>query len=180
MLKLKSLSIASASAALIVSGMVQTAKAANFNPAPIYQDFGSYSTTISENNDLTDIYFPKPKDSQTGNNSFPVALLLQGANVDKSSYSEYASIVARYGFVVVVPNRKRTVELIGSTGLFAETSQVQNVLAQVETEKSKPNSPIKGIVDTDKLALLGHSSGGYVGLSAIANLCLPGVCEGFF
>lgn len=180
MLKLKQLSIASASAALIVSCTSQTPTAANFNPAPTYQDFGKYSTTISENNDLTDIYFPKSKDSQTGNNSFPVALLLQGANVDKSSYSEYASIVARYGFVVVVPNRKRTVGLIGSTGLFAVTSQVENVLAQVETEKSKPNSPIKGIVDTDKLALLGHSLGGYVGLSAIANLCLPGVCEGSF
>lgn len=179
-MKLKALSVASASAALIVSGTVQTAKAANFNPAPIYEDFGKYSTTISENNDLADIYFPKPKDSQTGNNSFPVALLLQGANVDKSSYSEYASIVARYGFVVVVPNRKRTIQLIDSTGLFAETSQVENVLAQLETEKSKLNSPIKSIVDTDKLALLGHSLGGYVGLSAIANLCLPGVCEGSF
>ena len=105
---------------------------------------------------------------------------MQGANVDKSSYSEYASIVARYGFVVVVPNRKRTVQLIDSTGLFTETSQVENILAQIETEKSNPNSPIKSIVDTDKLALLGHSWGGAVGLSAIANLCLPGVCEGSF
>ncbi|MBV6623317.1 MAG: alpha/beta hydrolase [Rivularia sp. (in: Bacteria)] len=180
MTKLKALSVASASAALVLSSTVQTAKAANFNPAPIYQDFGSYSTIISRNNDLADIYFPKPKDSQTENNSFPVALLLQGANVDKSSYSKYASIVARYGFVVVVPNRKRTISQFGRTGLFAETSQIDNVLAQIKAEDLLPNSPIKGIVNTDKLALLGHSFGGAVGLSAIANTCIPLICEGSF
>lgn len=85
MRKLKALSIVSASAALVVSCTIQTAIAASFNPKPIYQDFGKYSTTISGNNDLTDIYFPKTKNSNSKNNSFPVALLLQGANVDKSS-----------------------------------------------------------------------------------------------
>ncbi|BAY85017.1 hypothetical protein NIES267_45150 [Calothrix parasitica NIES-267] len=160
MAKLQALSTASAIAVLVIPSTMQTATAASFNPAPVYQDFGKYSTTISKNNDLADIYFPKTKNSDSKNNSFPVALLLQGANVDKSSYSQYASIVARYGFVVVVPNRKRKVERIGSTGLFTDTSQVENILAQIETEKSKTNSPIKGIVDTDKLALLGHSLGG--------------------
>lgn len=179
MTKLKVLSIASASAALIISSTAQTVKAA-FNPAPIYQDFDSYSTTISGNNDLADIYFPKTKDLTTGKNSFPVALLLQGANVDKSSYSKYASIVARYGFVVVVPNREREIPQLGGRGLFAETSQIDDVLKQVNTEKSNPNSPIKGIVNTDKLGLLGHSFGGAVGLSAIANTCLPVICEGSF
>ncbi|MGB6298888.1 MAG: alpha/beta hydrolase [Rivularia sp. (in: cyanobacteria)] len=180
MAKLKSLSIASASAALIISGTVQTAKAANFNPAPIYQDFGKYSTTISGNNDLADIYFPKPKDLKTGNNSFPVALLLQGANVDKSSYSEYASIVARYGFVVVVPQHPRTLPQFGFNGLLPETSQINDVLEQIQIENSTA-SPVNGIVNTEKLALLGHSAGGAVGLSAIANICVqPILCEGSF
>ncbi|MEL7243259.1 MAG: alpha/beta hydrolase [Cyanobacteria bacterium J06573_2] len=180
MVRLQLLSIASVSAALIVSCTEQIPTASNFNPEPIYQDFGKYSTTISEDNDLTDIYYPQTKNSNPKNNYFPVALLLQGANVDKSSYSQYASIVARYGFIVVVPNRKRTIQKFNQTGLFAETSQVENILTQLETEKSKPNSPIKDIVDTDKLALLGHSLGGYIGLSAIANICLPAVCEGSF
>lgn len=180
MTKLKALSIACASAALIVSGMTQRAKAANFNPAPIYQDFGSYSTTISGNNDLADIYFPKLRDSNNGKNSFPVALLLQGANVDKSSYSEYASIVARYGFVVVVPNREREIAGFAGKGLFAETSQIEDILGQIKVENTNPTSPIKGIVDTDKLALLGHSFGGGVGLSAIANTCIPRFCQNSF
>ncbi|MEO1431036.1 MAG: alpha/beta hydrolase [Cyanobacteria bacterium J06633_8] len=180
MLKLKPLSVALASAALIVSCRKQTPTATNFNSAPIYQDFGKYSTTISGNNDSADIYFPKTKNLNSNNNSFPVALLLQGANVDKSSYSKYASIVARYGFVVVVPNRKRTIRQSSPPGLFAETSQIDNVLAQIKTEDLLPNSPIKGIVNTDKLALLGHSFGGAVGLSAIANTCIPLICQGSF
>ncbi len=181
MTKLKALSIASASAALIVSGTVQTAKAANFNPAPIYQDFGSYSTTISGNNDLADIYFPKPKNLTTSKNSFPVALLLQGANVDKSSYSEYASIVARYGFVVVVPNHPKSLPQFGFNGLLPETSQINDVLAQIKIENSNSASPVNSIVNTEKLGLLGHSAGGAVGLSAIANLCVqPVLCEGSF
>ncbi|MGB3653842.1 MAG: alpha/beta hydrolase [Rivularia sp. (in: cyanobacteria)] len=179
MTKLKALSIASASAVLIVSGTVQTVKAANFNPAPIYQDVGSYSTTIS-GNDLADIYFPKPKVT-TGKNSFPVALLLQGANVEKSSYSEYASIVARYGFVVVVPNHPRALPQFGFNGLLPETSQINDVLAQIKIENSNSASPINGIVNTEKLGLLGHSAGGAVGLSAIANICVqPILCEGSF
>ncbi|MCJ8283119.1 MAG: alpha/beta hydrolase [Rivularia sp. ALOHA_DT_140] len=176
-----SLSIAFASAALLISGTVQTAKAANFNPAPTYQDFGKYSTTISENNNLADIYFPRTKNSNPNNNSFPVALLLQGANVDKSSYSEYASIVARYGFVVVVPNNPRSLPQFGFNGLLPETSQINNVLTQVKIENSNSASPLNGIVDTEKLALLGHSAGGAVGLSAIANICIqPILCEGSF
>ncbi|MEM6751585.1 MAG: alpha/beta hydrolase [Cyanobacteria bacterium P01_C01_bin.38] len=175
------LSIASASAALIVSSTVHTAKAANFNPAPIYQDFGKYSTTISGNNDLADIYFPETKNSNSNNNSFPVALLLQGANVDKSSYSEYASIVARYGFVVVVPSHPRNLPQFGFNGLLPETSQINDVLEQIKTENSDSASPVNGIVNTEKLALLGHSAGGAVGLSAIANLCIqPILCEGSF
>ncbi|WP_322745592.1 alpha/beta hydrolase family protein [Plectonema radiosum] len=179
--KLKALSITSASTALIFWSTAQTVKAANFNPAPIYQDVGTYSTTISGNNNKTDIYFPKPRDLNSGNYSFPIALLLQGANVDKSSYSEYASIVARYGFVVVVPNHPRSLPQFGFNGLLPETSQINDVLAQVKSENANSTSPINGVVNTDKLALLGHSAGGAVGLSAIANLCIqPILCEGSF
>lgn len=48
----------------------------------------------------------------------------------------------------------------------------------MSAENSNPASPIAGIVDTDKLALLGHSQGGAVGLSAIANICQPILCDG--
>lgn len=181
MATLKALSVAAVGVALIVGGTAKTAAAATFSDAPIFNDVASYSTTISANNDLADIYFPNPSNLKTRNYSFPVALLLQGANVDKSDYSEYASIVARYGFVVVVPNHPRSLPQFGFTGLLPETSQINAVLAQMEAENSNPASPVAGVINTQKLGLLGHSAGGAVGLSAIANLCLsPIQCEGSF
>ncbi|HEY9297595.1 MAG TPA: alpha/beta hydrolase [Phormidium sp.] len=179
MTTLKVLSIASAGAVFIVAGIAETA-AAKFSDAPLFNDVGSYSTTISANNDLADIYFPNPSNLKTGNYSFPIALLLQGANVDKSNYTNFASTVASYGFVVVVPNHQKSLPQFGFTGILPETSQLNAVLAQMVKENSNSTSPVAGVINTQKLALLGHSQGGAVGLSAIANLCLPILCEGSF
>jgi dienelactone hydrolase len=176
---LKAFSLVSVGIALIVSGTEKTATAATFNDAPLFKDVASYTTTISANNNLADIYFPNPKNLKTGKYSFPIALLLQGALVDKSNYSNYASIVASYGFIVVVPNSERLVPKFGKV-LAPQTSQVNAVLTQMLVENSNPTSPVRGIVNTQKLGLLGHSLGGSAGLSAIANLCVPIVCEGSF
>ncbi|MEG3872144.1 alpha/beta hydrolase [Microcoleus sp. Z1_B5] len=102
-------------------------------------------------------------------------LLLQGALVDKSFYSDYASHVARYGFVVVVPNHLRPSPFNPTSppNLASETSQIGAVLSQMAIENTKPTSPIASVIDTQRLGLLGHSFGGAVGLSVIANKCLP-------
>ncbi|MCX7592871.1 MAG: alpha/beta hydrolase [Fischerella sp.] len=176
---LKALSVASVSTALIVWSMGEIARATTDSPAPLFKEVDSYSTTISANNDMADIYFPKPSGIKTGKHSFPIALFLQGANVDKSNYSNFARTVASYGFVVVVPNHQKNIPQVG-TGLFADTSQIDAVLTQMKAENANPNSPVAGIVNTRKLGLLGHSQGAAVGLSAIANLCLPFLCEGSF
>ncbi|NEU71352.1 alpha/beta hydrolase [Hassallia byssoidea VB512170] len=176
---LKAFSVVSVGVALIVWGTEKTATAATFNDAPLFDDVASYTTTISGNNNLADIYFPNPKDLKTGKYSFPIALLLQGGLVDKSNYSNYASIVAKYGFIVVVPNNKRLLRQFGRA-LAPQTSQVNAVLTQMLVENSNPTSPVRGIVNTQKLGLLGHSLGGAVGLSAITNLCVPTGCEGSF
>ncbi|MDF5729316.1 MAG: alpha/beta hydrolase [Rhizonema sp. PD38] len=147
-----------------------------FNPSPIFTNVRSYTTNISITNSVADIYFPNPSNLKTDNYSFPVTLLLQGANVDKSDYSNYASKVARYGFVVVVPNNARALPSLGR-GFFPQTEQINAVLAQMRTENSNSNSPVAGIVNTQKLGLLGHSFGGGVGLSAIADVCLPRFCS---
>jgi dienelactone hydrolase len=175
---LDSKSIASIFTTTLLTFSIGEATAATFNPNPLFKNFDRYETVISTNNDPADIYFPNPSDLDKGNYSFPVALLLQGALVDKSFYSEYASLIARYGFIVVVPNQERTVA--GFTELLVDTSQIDAVLSQTAQENNNSNSPIKGIVDTEKLGLLGHSFGGAVGLSAIANRCLFPFCEGSF
>jgi dienelactone hydrolase len=172
-LSAKSLAIICAIAALAVT-FSGKAYAATIDYSPQFKEADRYSTTISANNDLADIYYPKPSNLQSGKYSFPIALLLQGALVDKSFYSDYASLVARYGFVVVVPNHLRPLPINPTSppSLLSETSQIGAVLSQMAIENTNPTSPIASVVDTQRLGLLGHSFGGAVGLSAIANKCL--------
>ncbi|KYC39942.1 hypothetical protein WA1_28675 [Scytonema hofmannii PCC 7110] len=181
MTSLKTLSVASTFLVIAVLSIGKTVTATAFNPAPLFKDVANYKTKISGSDRLADIYFPNPKDLKTGNYSFPIVILLQGALVDKSNYSNYASIVARYGFVVVVPNSERLLPSRGQS-LAPETSDITDVLKHMVAENSNSASPVFAIVNTQKLALLGHSFGGAVGLSAIANLCLESLsfCKGSF
>ena len=169
----KCLSIICASAAIAIAvGGKNSAE--NIDYSPHFKEVGRYSTRISSNNDLADIYYPKTSDISAKSYSFPIVLLLQGALVDKSFYSDYASLVARYGFIVVVPNHFRPSPINNNLppSLLSETSQIAAVLSQMAIENTNPASPVVGVVDTQRLGLLGHSFGGAVGLSAIANQCL--------
>lgn len=165
----------------IALGMELPADAATFNPNPLFDSVASYSTTISRSEggaDAADIYYPVLSDPVADENSLPIALFLQGALVDKSDYSNFASHVARYGFVVVVPNHVRTaISPMGSvTGFIAEQKQVDDVLTYMVAEDSNPSSPVAGRLDSNTLVLLGHSFGGAVGLAAIQDACFPVFC----
>ena len=152
---------------------------ATVNYSPQFDRASSYSSIISGNNDLADIYYPDLTDINSGKYSFPIVLFLQGALVDKSFYSDYASLVARYGFIVAVPNHYRPFPTNPNSppSLLAETSQVGALVSQMAIENTRPESPIAGAVDTQKLGLMGHSFGAAVGLSVIANQCLNFLCS---
>ncbi|MEG4397174.1 hypothetical protein QUB30_32910 [Microcoleus sp. BROC3] len=111
------------------------------------------------------MYYPKSSALNSGTYCFQIALLLQGALLDKSFYSDYASLVARYGLVVVVPNNLRPSPFNPTSppNLVSQTSQIAPVLSQMAIENTKPTSPIAFVVDTQRLGLLGHSFGGAVG-----------------
>lgn len=156
--------------------------ASTFNPDPIYDEAMSYTTDIPTTVtglDAADIYFPVTNDPTK---TFPIALMLQGALVDKGDYSNFATLVARYGFTVVVPNHERT--LFGPTGpvtgLFPDVELVNDVLDFMEDENISDSSPLQGQIDTTKMSLLGHSFGGAVGLTAIEGICFPVLCSTSF
>jgi len=142
--------------------------------APLFASSASYAITVSGSNDPADVYYPTPPDLATGGYAFPVVLLLQGAKVDKQHYSKVAGLIARYGFVVVVPNHQSLM------GMFMELSVIPAVLAQMKTEAASATSPVAGAVDTGKLGLVGHSYGGVVGLYAIQEICQIPFCFGAF
>jgi predicted dienelactone hydrolase len=144
---------------------------------PLFDQAGSYEITIAGAEDPATMYYPDPPDLGTGSYDFPVALLLQGANVERGYYSQFAERVARYGFVVVVPDHETTG--MRGTGLYAEPQQTNEVLDQMVTE-DQGSGPVAGAIDTDTLVLLGHSYGGVAGLYAIQEQCDFPFCSGSF
>ncbi|MGG6265607.1 alpha/beta hydrolase family protein [Leptolyngbya sp. AN03gr2] len=155
---------------------------------PLFQQVDRSTITIASQtpkqsaatSDPADVYFPRTPDLTK---KIPIVLLLQGALVDKSAYSNFATEIARSGFIVVVPNHTRSLSAPNGqtvTGLAAEQQQVNDVLKQMIAENANPQSRLANRIDTTKLGLLGHSLGGYVGLGAIQNQCFPGVCTGTF
>jgi fermentation-respiration switch protein FrsA (DUF1100 family) len=65
-------------------------------------------------------------------------------------------------------------------GLYAQQSELAEAIAHMTTESSRPGSPVLGVVDTSKLALLGHSYGGACGMNAIREVCQPPFCYGTY
>ncbi len=152
--------------------------ASTFSTEPIYQTILNYETQIPATSSLmgvdsTDIYYPQSSDPSA---TFPIALMLQGALVDKADYSSFASQVASYGFLVVVPNHLRAISRDFPPGLFPVQELVNKVLTFIKEENIKNGSPIEGKIDVDKMGLLGHSFGGVVGLGAIQGDCFPLIC----
>ena len=164
---------------ILVIGVLMVLDAAesrtnSFNSEPIYETTMNYTTIIPVTGspmqmDLTDIYYPKSSDSDA---TFPLALILQGAEVDKGDYSNFAARVASYGFVVAVPNHRRNFP----PGLFPVQELTNDVLGFMKVENMSPTSPLLGKIDVTQMGLLGHSFGGAVGLGAIQNDCFPILC----
>ncbi|MGC4956009.1 alpha/beta hydrolase family protein [Actinomadura citrea] len=155
---------AAAAAFALVTAVLPTSWAAADEDSPV-----AFATTV--NGDPADVYAPAASDVSA---ALPVALLLQGANVGRSAYSAYARAVAGYGFVVVVPDHRRTI--YGQSGLFPEEAQASWTLSWARGEDTRAASPLKGRIDTGSLVLLGHSFGGAAGLALTTGACAPPFC----
>lgn len=170
--------------AFVTVGIQLPIAAQAFSPAPLFDRANQFSVTIPRTGggvDPADIYYPVLPASS--HEQLPIALLFQGALVDKADYANFANIVARYGFAVVVPNHTRTLfnPVTGPIpGLFPEQQQTNDVLNYLAIENATSASPIAGQLDTDTLVLLGHSFGGAVGLATVLDDCVPILCTGTF
>lgn len=168
----------------LVVGLAAPAAAAGPVTAPrAYAGVGlpvaTYAVTLPSG-DPADVYHPDVPAALRPvlPDAFPVVALLQGANVDKSRYGAVSRTLARQGFVVVVPNHLRPLGGPLPPGLFTSQTVIPNVLAAAATEDGRPGSPVRGIVDTDRLGVVGHSFGGAVALFAAADVCEPPLCDG--
>jgi predicted dienelactone hydrolase len=164
-------SLLAVAAALATAAVLPAAPAQASEPAN--GSLHVYSSTVGA--DAADIYYvQKPAGTK-----LPFVLLLQGGNVDKANYAKYAKLLSSHGFVVIVPNHPRTV-FPGTSGLYAEQSQVNAAVAWAAAENVRTGSPINGKIATDTMALTGHSFGGAAGLYAVEGTCQVPFCFGFY
>ena len=176
--------LAVASAALgscLVMGLTVAAAPAAAAPpaADLSLPVATYAVTLPSG-DPADVYHPRVPAGLRPvlADAFPVVAVLQGANVDKSRYGAVSRVLAGQGFVVVVPNHLRPPGGPLPPGLFTSQTVVPNVLAAITAEDDRAGSPVAGIVDTDRLGVVGHSFGGAVALFAAADVCEPPLCDG--
>ena len=140
----------------------------------------SYPLVIESSGDEADVYYPNRKRHPAWRryspaDLYPVVLMMQGANVDKEYYSILATGVARQGFIVVVPNQRNRV--FGGTFRYSEVHTIDEVLEQMRLEDASPDSPVYGIADTNRFAIMGHSFGGAATMFAVEELCSIPFCD---
>lgn len=144
-------------------------------PQPDFADVDTITIIFGSNNDQTDMYYPASIDNAT---KLPMALLLQGGRCGKQYYSMFAREVAKYGFIVAVPNHYHAFKLgpMDTDGLFSEATQMQEYIDYMKEQNDNSSSPFYQKVDTGKLMILGHSFGAACAIYAIQNNCIVPFC----
>jgi len=118
-----------------------------------------------------DLYIPvAPKDKKMF-----IAIYMQGGKVAKEHYSNHSKILSSYGIIVAVPKNDKTLEGANMT----ENKVFNAVWDYLKAENSNQVSPLYGIVDSSKVAVMGHSNGGMAALGIIQNKCEMPTCGMF-
>lgn len=122
---------------------------------------------------MADVYYPVVDPGVSV--GLPVALFMQGGNVDKQYYEGIASQVAAYGWIVVVPNHED--DIMGITGLFSKGDQITDILAWSARERMDGASVVGPLIDEERLALIGHSHGAATASVVVQEECGFPFCD---
>lgn len=129
--------------------------------------------TTTLGSDPADVYVPEV----AAGVRLPLALMLQGAKVGREHLRVFAGEVAKWGFVVLVPDHRRS--FFGQNDLFAEQQEVTAAAAWAKAQ-AQQGAGAGAAIDASKLVLLGHSFGGVTGLNAIQGGCAFPLCSGTY
>jgi len=148
-------------------------------PLPHHAQTVTYETVITSSGDPALVTAPKvPAIYKLLGVRFPAVVVLQGGSVMHTDYSQFAERLARHGYVVIVPNH--IIEFGGQVGPFTNVRVIDQAFEFVKEESAIPGSPIQGLVDGNKLAVVGHSLGGATTLQAVGGQCLAPLCFGTY
>jgi predicted dienelactone hydrolase len=97
---------------------------------------------------------------------YPLVVLSPGFAIRSSSYGWLAEHLASYGFVVASPQHHETLDPgVLWRSAIERPQDVLRLLAYVDQE-AQSDSWLAGLIDTDTVAVVGHSYGGYTALAA--------------
>ncbi len=99
---------------------------------------------------------------------YPVVVLSHGFILGRTMYAWHAEHLASHGFVVIAPEHPEqldeTLSDFWRSGI-ERPQDIVTVLDYAETE-SQTGGELEGLIDTDSVAVVGHSLGGYTALAA--------------
>ena len=98
---------------------------------------------------------------------YPLVVLSPGFSIGTSSYSWLAEHLASYGFVVLAVGHREHLDPENELWRSAieRPQDILTVFAYVD-EQAKSGGALAGLIDTDLVAVIGHSYGGYTSLAA--------------
>lgn len=99
---------------------------------------------------------------------YPGVILSPGFSIGAATYGWLAEHIAGYGFVVIVPEHPESMNA-DLTGLWQSVptrpQDILSVLAYVDAQTAGDGA-LHGLIDTEQVAVVGHSYGGYTALAA--------------
>jgi dienelactone hydrolase len=83
-----------------------------------------------------------------------------GCAIDSSPYEGFLRTIASHGFLVLA-----TAGLEGESQRRADAEDLVSAIDWAVTENTREDSPLNGRIDTDRIAAMGQSCGGYLAVS---------------
>ncbi|MFF5032289.1 poly(ethylene terephthalate) hydrolase family protein [Nocardia salmonicida] len=139
-------------------------------PAPASAELGVAHFETHVAGDATTVWYPLGADR-----ALPVAAVLPGADVKREYYGRFATELAGYGFVVVIPEHYPLPFVDRS---LASEYSLTDIAAWAHAQPGDPSSPVRTVIDPETLVAAGHSFGGATALYAAANRCQLPFCFG--
>ena len=123
-----------------------------------YTKTGPYKVAhyIQNNTDSSKTYRLYYPERQKANQTFPLVVMVNGTATPASTYTPILEHLASWGFVVIGNED-------GWAGTGASTSAMLDAALQYNTAQ---DSPIRGLINTNKIGVAGHSQGGAGAINA--------------
>ncbi len=117
------------------------------------------------------LFIPQPSESSAAP-PYPAVVISHGFARNKRFHADTACALAERGIVVLTPD---LISLLG--GENAQLRNIENLVGHVRwlrTRAAREDDPLFGLLDPERIGLVGHSAGGAISLEAAIELAQAG------